>query len=65
MSRHEQMTVRAADLAEGLVDEISRSEQDWGAIEQRARTLVELLAGLKRPTARRRARVIAPPARPR
>lgn len=44
MMSHEQMTIRAADLAEGIVDEISRSDQDWGAIERRARALVELLA---------------------
>jgi hypothetical protein len=44
MSSHEQMTVRAADLAERIVDEISQSDQDWSAIELRARKLVELLA---------------------
>jgi hypothetical protein len=44
MRNHEQMTVRAADLAEGIVDEISQSEQDWGAIERDARALLELLA---------------------
>lgn len=44
MSSHEQMTVRAADLAERIVDGISQSDQDWGAIERHARTLVALLA---------------------
>jgi hypothetical protein len=44
MRNHEQMTVRAADLAERLVDEISQSDQDWSAIERHARKLVELLA---------------------
>jgi hypothetical protein len=44
MRSHEQMTVRAADLAERIVDEISHSDQDWGAIERHARRLVELLA---------------------
>ncbi len=44
MRSQEQITVRAADLAEGIVDEISQSEQDWGAIERHARALVELLA---------------------
>lgn len=45
MSRlHEQMTVRAADLAERIVDEISESDQDWRVIEQHARELLELLA---------------------
>lgn len=38
------MTVRAADLAERLVDEISQSDQDWSAIERHARKLVELIA---------------------
>jgi hypothetical protein len=46
MRSHEQMTVRAADLAEDIVDEISQSERDWGAIERHARALVELLARL-------------------
>jgi hypothetical protein len=44
MKGHEHMTVRAADLAERIVDEISQSDQDWSAIEQHARKLVELLA---------------------
>jgi hypothetical protein len=44
MSSHEQMTVRAADLAERIVDEISQSDQNWGAIERHARRLVELVA---------------------
>jgi len=33
-----------ADLAERIVDEISQADQDWRAIELRARELVELLA---------------------
>ena len=44
MRSHEQMTVRAADLAERIVDEISQSDQNWGVIEGHARKLVELLA---------------------
>jgi hypothetical protein len=32
------------DLAEWIVDEISQANQDWRAIELRARELVELLA---------------------
>ena len=43
MSRHAQMTTRAADLAERIVDEISQSDQDWSAIELHARELLELL----------------------
>jgi hypothetical protein len=44
MGSHEQMTIRAADLAERIVDEISQSDQNWGAIERHARALVELVA---------------------
>jgi hypothetical protein len=44
MRSHTQLTVRAADLAERIVDEISQSDQDWPAIERHARKLVELLA---------------------
>lgn len=44
MSRHEQLTVRAADLAERIVDEISQSDQNWNAIERHARSLLKLLA---------------------
>lgn len=44
MRSHAQLTVRAADLAERIVDEISQSDQDWPAIERHARKLVELLA---------------------
>ncbi|HWY18688.1 MAG TPA: hypothetical protein VNY27_08260 [Solirubrobacteraceae bacterium] len=44
MSSHTQMIVRAADLAELIVDEISQSDQDWSAIELHARELLELLA---------------------
>jgi hypothetical protein len=44
MRSHAQLTVRAADLAERIVDEISQSNQDWSAIERHARKLVELLA---------------------
>lgn len=42
----EQSTIRAADLAEWIVDQISEADQDWRAIELRARELVELLARL-------------------
>jgi hypothetical protein len=44
MSSHEQLTLRAVDLAERIVDEISQSDQNWGAIERHARSLVKLLA---------------------
>jgi hypothetical protein len=44
MGSHEQLTVRAADLAERIVDEISQSDQNWVAIERHARSLVKLLA---------------------
>jgi hypothetical protein len=44
MISHEQMTVHAADLAERIVDEISQSHQDWGAIERHTRMLLELVA---------------------
>jgi type II secretory pathway predicted ATPase ExeA len=44
MRSQEQMTVRAADLAERIVDEISQADQDWSAIERQARKLVELVA---------------------
>jgi hypothetical protein len=44
MSSRAQMTIRAADLAELIVDEISQSDQDWSAIELHARKLLELLA---------------------
>jgi hypothetical protein len=39
----EQTTIRAADLAEWIVDEISEADRNWHAIELRARELVELL----------------------
>jgi hypothetical protein len=42
----EQGAIRAADLAERIVDEISEADQDWRAIELRARELVELLTRL-------------------
>ncbi|HEY2536936.1 MAG TPA: hypothetical protein VGI24_08140 [Solirubrobacteraceae bacterium] len=51
MSSQEQLAARAADLAERIVDEISASDHDWGAIERHAHSLVELLA-LPRETAR-------------
>lgn len=59
MTNESQLTTRAADLAEWIVDEISEADQDWHAIEQSTRELVELLARLAgegdeglRPTAR-------------
>jgi hypothetical protein len=36
--------IRAIDLAEWIVDEISEAERDWQAIELRARELLELAA---------------------
>lgn len=44
LTNDEQTTARAADLAEWIVDEISEADQDWRAIELRARELVELVA---------------------
>ncbi len=55
MSSREQMTVRAADLAERIVDEISQSDQNWVAIERHARSLLKLLA-LRAAPARRTTR---------
>jgi hypothetical protein len=43
MRNRAQMTVRAADIAERIVEEISQSGQDWGAIARHARELVELI----------------------
>jgi hypothetical protein len=37
-------TVRAADLAERILDEVSEADQDWRAIERCARELHELAA---------------------
>jgi hypothetical protein len=36
------LTARAADLAERLVQEVSEAEHDWGAIERRASELAAL-----------------------
>lgn len=38
----EDATIRAADLAERIVDEVSEADQDWRTIEQHARELAEL-----------------------
>ena len=46
MTSNQQITVRVADLAERIVDEISHASQDWRAIELEARELVELIARL-------------------
>ncbi len=54
---HAKTATRAADLAERIVDEISRSGQDWRTIERHARGLAELAASqreLPRPGPRRR-----------
>ena len=37
-------TIRAADLAEHIVDEVSEADQNWCMIEQCARELAELAA---------------------
>lgn len=42
-----QSTIRAAELAERIVDEISRAGQDWMAIESHAHGLAELAASLR------------------
>jgi hypothetical protein len=49
MSHDEQTIIRAADLAEWLVDEISQADRDWHAVELRARDLVELAVRLTSP----------------
>jgi hypothetical protein len=41
---HTRIIIRAIDLAEWIVDEISEAERDWHAIELRARELLELAA---------------------
>jgi hypothetical protein len=46
LTSNTQTTVRAADLAERIVDEISQAGQDWPAIEREARELLELIARL-------------------
>ncbi len=56
MTSDAQTTTRAADLAEWIVDQISEADQDWAAIELRARELVELLARLTAPGRNRRRR---------
>ena len=56
--QHAQTAVCAADLAERIVDRISESNQDWGAIERDARELVALLSWHNR-----HARGHAPPPR--
>jgi hypothetical protein len=42
LTSDEQTTTQAVDLAEWIVDAISEANQDWRAIELRARELVEL-----------------------
>jgi hypothetical protein len=41
---NENATVRAADLAERILDEVSEADQDWRTIERCARELHELAA---------------------
>jgi hypothetical protein len=41
----ERRVTRAADLAEWIVEELSRAGRDWRAIARRARQLSELAAG--------------------
>jgi hypothetical protein len=40
----EDTIIRAADLAERIVDEVSEADQDWRTIEQYAQELAELTA---------------------
>jgi hypothetical protein len=47
LTGREQTTIRAADLAERLVDQISEAGQDWAKIELHARELLELVAKLR------------------
>ncbi len=46
MTNDQTTTVRAADLAERIVQEISEADQNWHAIELCARELVEVLTRL-------------------
>ncbi len=46
-----QTTIRAADLAERIVDEISQADRDWPAIELCSHELVEVIAELASGTA--------------
>jgi hypothetical protein len=41
---NQSVTIRAADLAEQILDEVSEAEQDWRTIERCARELYELAA---------------------
>jgi hypothetical protein len=41
---NENTTVRAADLAERILDEVSEADQDWSTIERCARELYDLAA---------------------
>jgi type II secretory pathway predicted ATPase ExeA len=47
----ENTTVRAADLAERILDEVSEADQDWHTIERCARELYELAARVAQPAA--------------
>lgn len=38
----EDLTTRAADLAERILDEVSSANQDWGAVARCARELADL-----------------------
>jgi hypothetical protein len=40
----DEIAVRAAELAELIVDEISQADHDWHALERQARELVTVLA---------------------
>jgi hypothetical protein len=44
MSKEDQITARAAELAEWLLDAVSGADRDWRAIERRARELAEYAA---------------------
>jgi hypothetical protein len=41
---NEEATVRAAELAEQILDEVSKADQGWRTIERCARELAELAA---------------------
>jgi hypothetical protein len=47
----ENTTVRAADLAERILDEVSEADQGWHTIELCARELYELAARVAQPAA--------------
>lgn len=48
-TNYEDATVRAAELAEDILEEVARATQDWSRVAAWARELAELAAGLAAP----------------